>query len=138
MSEYKWQIVFFIYVQKKLFPTAKYKNANVLNYKYTKCISMFLTFTRSVNVVKTQTYPQLKLTSTWLGLTRLLLFLPHHPPTGNSTSTRNKGPSGQKFCMRPMRLNLTKLTTTKQNFDPIFFFLDKNKSDPNLLYQNIF
>ena len=32
--------------------------------------------------------------------------------TGNSTSTRNKGPSGLKFSMRPY---LTKLTTTQHN-----------------------
>ena len=57
-----------------------------------------------------------------LGLTRLLLFIPHHPTphhtTRNSTSTRNKGPSGLKFCMRP---HLTKLTTTQHNFNPTIF-----------------
>ena len=36
-------------------------------------------------------------------------------PTGNSTSTRNKGPSGLKFCMQPHR---TQLTTTQHNFNP--------------------
>ena len=41
---------------------------------------------------------------------------PTHPHT-NSTSTRNKGPSGLKFCMRP---HLTKLTITQHNFNPTF------------------
>ena len=63
-----------------------------------------------------------------LGLTRLLLFIPHHPTphhptphhtTRNSTSTRNKGPSGLKFCMWP---HLTKLTTTQHNFNPTGFW----------------
>ena len=54
------------------------------------------------------------------GLTQLLLFTSPYPPPGNSTSTRNKDPSGLKFCMRP---HLTKLTTTQHNFNPIFFWV---------------
>ena len=42
------------------------------------------------------------------------------PPTTNTTSTRNKGPSGLKFCMRP---HLTKLTTTQHNFNPTIFWV---------------
>ena len=34
------------------------------------------------------------------------------PPTRNSTSTRNKGPSGLKFCMPPLP---EQLTTTQHN-----------------------
>ena len=37
------------------------------------------------------------------------------PPTTNSTSTRNKGSFGLKFCIRPQT---TKLTTTQHNFNP--------------------
>ena len=65
---------------------------------------------------------------------------PHHT-TRKSTSTRNKGPSGLKFWMRP---RLTKLATTQHNFNPtifwgggviypppwinpVWFFLDKKK-----------
>ena len=88
-----------------------------------------------------------------LGLTRLLLFIPPHPtppPTRNSTSTRNKGPSGLKFCMRP---HLTKLTTTQHKFNPTIFwvgggscrvnptqiFFGQEKiSDPNLFDQRFF
>ena len=47
---------------------------------------------------------------------------PHHtthPTHTNSTSTRNKSPSGLKFCMRP---HLTKLTTTHHNFNPTIFW----------------
>ena len=71
------------------------------------------------------TSTQSQLNSTELGLTRLLLFIPPHhptpptpphptpPTTRNSTSTRNNGSSGLKFCMWP---HLTKLTTTQHNF----------------------
>ena len=53
-----------------------------------------------------------------LGLTWLLLFTPLPPPR-NSTSTRNNGPSGLKFCMQP---HLTKPTTTQHNFNPTVFW----------------
>ena len=75
---------------------------------------------------------------------------PTHP-TRNSTSTRNKGPSGLKICMRP---HLTKLTTTQHNFNPTIFwvgrggghakltlpefFLAKSFSDLNVFDQRIF
>ena len=41
-------------------------------------------------------------------------------PPRNSTSTRNKGPSGMKFCMWPYQ---TKLTTTQHNFNLTIFWV---------------
>ena len=65
--------------------------------------------------------PQPQLSSTELGLTWLLLFIPphHHTTTRNSTATRINNPRGLKFFMRP---HLTKLTTTQHNFDPTIFW----------------
>ena len=64
--------------------------------------------------------PNTTLLNLKLGLTRLLLFTTTPPTTRNSTSIRNKGPSGLKFCMRPL---LTKLTTTQHNFNPTIFWV---------------
>ena len=68
-----------------------------------------------------------------LGLTWILLFIPHHTtphhPTRNSTSTRNKGPNGLKFCMRP---HLTQLTTTQHNFNPTIIWVGVGRGGPGL------
>ena len=78
----------------------------------------------TVNFLTKLSKPQLKHNTTLLnlklGLTRLLLFTTTPPTTRNSTSIRNKGPSGLKFCMRPL---LTKLTTTQHNFNPTIFWV---------------
>ena len=50
-----------------------------------------------------------------MGLTWLSLYTPPTTTTRNSNSTRKNGPRGLKFYMRP---HLTKLTTTKHNFNP--------------------
>ena len=62
------------------------------------------------------TYPQPN-----VGFDTIIAVNTTQPPTpGNSTSIKNKGPSGLKFCMRRY---LTKLTTAQHNFNPTIFWV---------------
>ena len=84
-------------------------------------------YCQNPNLITTQRNLNLR-----LGLTRLLLFTTHPPPPPprNSTSTRNKGPSGLKFCMRP---HLTKLARTQQNFNPTIFWVGGSATSPKVI-----
>merc|ERR1712240_217511 len=114
----------------------------IISKKVTEIV--FKEFCQNPNLTPTQ--PQLNLNLVGFDTIITLHHPPHPTPHRNSTSTRNNDPRGLKFCKRPYQ---AKLTTIQHNFNPTFFwgggsyilhlgltlpvFLDKKKSDPNLL-----